>query len=88
MDLVQSFGVGGVVVALLGAVVTLVKIAISAERRVSGYWREAFQTSNAANAVLTGHLDRIVSTVDQMATTQRETLALVQAMAAEKRSAA
>jgi len=89
MDLAALLLTGGGVGATLAFTLALVRIAIGTERRRADDWKEAAQTSAVANTVLTGNMERLITTVEHLATAQRETLTLVQVMAArEPRSVA
>lgn len=72
--------------SILGFVIALVRIALSAERRRADDWRTAARTSAEANVVLTGHFDKLITSVEQLATSQREMMAVLQGMAAELRT--
>jgi hypothetical protein len=88
VTLVASLIQAGVVGAILTAIVALVRIAIGAERRRADDWRSAAQTSAAANAVLAGNVERLISSVEQLSASQREMLVLLQTIATPGRSAA
>lgn len=87
MDVVASLLTAGAVGTILTAIIALVRIALGAERRRADDWRTAAQTSAAANAVLSGNLDKLITSVEQQATSQREMMALLQKMADDRRSA-
>lgn len=84
MDIVSGLITAGVVGTILGGMITLVRIALGAERRRADDWRTAAQTSSAANTVLTGHVEKLIGSVEQLAATQREMMGLLQAMATER----
>lgn len=88
MDLVALLIQAGALTTVVGAMLALVRIAIGAERRRADDWRTAAQTSATANAVLTGHVEKLIASVEQLATSQRETLMLLRSMAPGTRSAA
>ena len=87
MDIVASLVTAGAVGTILTAIIALVRIALGAERRRADDWRTAAQTSAAANVILSGNLDKLITSVEQLATSQREMMALLQKMAADRRSA-
>ena len=88
MDVVASLITAGVVGTILTAMVALVRIALGAERRRADDWRTAAQTSSAANAVLSANIDKLITSEEQLATAQRETMSLLQTVAVDRRSAA
>ena len=88
MDILSSLITAGAIGTVLTGLIALVRIAIGAERRRADDWRTAAQTSAAANAVLTGHVETLIGSVNQLATAQREMMALLQTMAADHRGAA
>jgi hypothetical protein len=88
MTLVAALIQGGTVTAVLGFMLALVRIAIGSERRRADDWRTAAQTTAAANDILTGHVEALVSSVGQLTTSQREMMSLLQGMAHDGRSAA
>lgn len=81
MDLLQSLITAGVGAALVTGMVTLVRMAVGAERRRADDWRTAAQTHAEANRVMTGNLEKLISTVEQMANSQREMMGLLQKVA-------
>ena len=87
MDLLQSLITAGAVATISGLLVTLVRIAIGAERRRADDWRQAAQTSAKANEVLSSNVEKLVNTVEQMARSQNDMMALLQGLAAERRAA-
>lgn len=72
---------GGVIASLVGAMITLVRMAVSAERRRADDWRTAATTSAEANKVLSGNLEKLINTVDQMANAQHEMMQLLRKVA-------
>lgn len=84
VDIIVTAGVGS---GFIASVITLVKIALGAERRRADDWRTAAQTSAEANKVLAANVDKLVSSVEQMAASQREMLALLHALANDRRGA-
>lgn len=80
MDLLTSLITAGVVGTVITAMLALVRIALGAERRRADDWRTAAQTSSAANAVLSASIDKLSASVEQSTASQREMLALLQAM--------
>ena len=87
-DGVAPWLAGGGGAAFVWAVITLVKIAVAAERRRADDWHEAANTREAANLVMAGNVEKLIASVEQLATSQREILALVQSLATEHRGAA
>jgi hypothetical protein len=71
---------------ILGAIISLVRIALGAERRRADDWRTAAQTSAAAAAVFGGHVETLIGAMAQLSTAQREMMALLQTMATERRN--
>lgn len=88
MDLLASLIQAGVVGTILAGMLALVRIALGAERRRADDWRTAAQTTAATNAVLSANIDKLISSVEQLATSQREMMALLQTVATDRRSAA
>ena len=78
----------GLVATVLTAMLALVRIAIRAERGRADDWREAAKTTTAANSVLSTNVEKLIGSVEHLATSQREMLVLLQAMAGKDRSAA
>ena len=76
-------GAGGILATFLA----LVRIAIGSERRRADDWREAARTAVAANSVLSGNVEKLITSVEQLATSQRESLSLLQKLAAERQVA-
>lgn len=64
---------GGVTAVILWAAITLVRIAVAAERRRADDWREAAQTGAEANAVMNANVQKLIASVEQLAASQRET---------------
>lgn len=87
MDIIPTLITAGVIGTIMTGMIALVRIALGAERRRADDWRTAAQTSAAANAVLSGNIDKLVTSVEQLATSQREMMALLQSVAAERRGA-
>lgn len=88
MDLLASLITAGAVGTILTAMVALVRIALSAERHRADDWRTAAQTTAATNAVLSANIDKLIAAVEQLATSQREMMTLLQTVAAQRRDAA
>lgn len=89
MDLLPSLITAGVVGTILTGMLALVRIAVGSERRRADDWRTAAQTSSAANAVLGSQVEKLIGSVEQLATSQREIISLLQTMATDRpRSAA
>lgn len=78
----------GVVGTIATFTLALVRIAIRAERGRADDWREAAKTTSAANTVLSANVEKLIGSVEHLATSQREMLVLLQAMAGKDRSAA
>ena len=78
---------GGVTGVVLWAAITLGCIAVAAERRRADDWHEAAQTREAANLVMSANGEKLITSVEQLATSQREILALVQSLATARRGA-
>lgn len=85
MDILTSLITAGAFGTIIAGVITLVRIAIGAERRRADDWRTAAQTSAAANAILIGGQEKLIASVEHLATTQREMMALLQKVAAAER---
>lgn len=77
MDALTSIITAGVMTAIITGMLALVRIALGAERRRADDWRMAAQTTSAANAVLSTNVDKLVTSVEQMATSQREMMTLL-----------
>jgi hypothetical protein len=88
VNILTSLITAGALGTILAGVISLVRIALGAERRRADDWRTAAQTSAAANAILGGHVEKLIGSVEQLATSQREMMALLQTMATERRNAA
>lgn len=71
---------------IVAAIVTLVRIAVGAERRRADDWRETARTGAEANAVLSTNVEKLIVSVEQLAMSQRETLTLLHTLA-DRRSA-
>lgn len=84
MDILSSLITGGIATAILGAMLALVRIAVGSERRRADDWRTAAEKSLAANAVLGGLVEKLIGSVEQLATSQREMMSLLQTVAAER----
>lgn len=87
MELLPTLITAGVVGTILTGMLALVRIAVGSERRRADDWRTAAQTSGAANAVLANHVEKLIGSVEQLATSQREMMTLLQTMATERRAA-
>lgn len=74
-DVAPWLALAGVV---MGAVITLVKIAVAAERRRADDWRDAARTGGEANRVLSANMEKLITSVDNLASSQREILSLLQ----------
>lgn len=83
-SVLTALGAGGVITAM----VTLVRLAIGAERRRADDWRTAAQNTTAANTVLTANIDKLITSVEQLAKSQQQVLSMLQAMSTERREAA
>lgn len=88
MDTLTTLITAGALGTILTGMIALVRIALGAERRRADDWRTAAQTSAAANAILGGHVEKLIGSVEQLATSQREMMTLLQTVAAERRDAA
>lgn len=77
MDVVVT---AGVLATFIGAVITLVRMTVAAERRRADDWRTAAQTSSEANRVLSANIDKLIGSVEQLATSQREVVSLLQTL--------
>jgi hypothetical protein len=88
VNILTSLITAGAFGTILAGVISLVRIALGAERRRADDWRTAAQTSAAANAILGSHVEKLIGSVEQLATSQREMMAMLQTMAAERRNAA
>jgi len=88
MNILTSLITAGALGTIIAGIITLVRIAIGAERRRADDWRTAAQTSAAANAILNSHMEKLIGSVEQLATSQREMMALLQTVAADRRGAA
>jgi hypothetical protein len=88
VDTLTSLITAGGIGTILAGIITLVRIALSAERRRADDWRTAAQTSAAANAILGGQVEKLIASVEHLATTQREMMALLQKVAAAERGKA
>jgi hypothetical protein len=85
MDVVIT---AGALATFIGAVITLVRMTVAAERRRADDWRTAAQTSSEANRVLSGNIDKLIGSVEQLATSQREVVSLLQALTERDRRGA
>lgn len=85
-ELLPSLITGGVVASVLGTALALVRIALGAERRRADDWRDAAKTATAANALMSSNVDKLVDSVEKLATTQREMMVLLQQNIAARRS--
>lgn len=81
VDQLITAGAAGAVIA---GIITLVRIAVSSERRraddareSAAEWRDAAETLRAANDVLAVHVGKLVGSVEQLSTTQREMMGLL-----------
>lgn len=84
VDLAAVSVVGTVVTGLATGMIALVRIALSAERRRADDWRTAAQTSSAANAVMSANIEKLITSVEHLASSQRDTTALLQKVAADR----
>jgi hypothetical protein len=87
MDLVASLITGGVISVVLAGIITLVRIAIAAERRRADDWRTTANTSSEAYRVLSENVGKLLTSVEQLAVTTRETQALVRQLMTPERAA-
>jgi hypothetical protein len=78
--------VGGLLTALIGAAIKLVQMTVSAERRRADDWRTAAQTTAEANKVLTMNVDKLIASVEQLSSSQREMMLLLQRLDHERRA--
>lgn len=74
----------GVVGTILTAMVALVRIAVGAERRRADDARETSKTHAATNLILSTNIDKLIGSVEHLATSQREMLALLHTVAASR----
>ncbi len=88
MDAVSGILTATFTGSLITGIVVLVRIAIGAERRRADDWRTAAQTQSAANEVHSANIAKLIGSVEQLAASQREVLALLQAQSAKRRGAA
>lgn len=79
---------GGIAAAVLTAMLALVRIAVTTERGRANDWRDIAKTSNEANAVLSANVEKLITSIEQLATTQREMMSLLQTVASDRRGAA
>lgn len=84
MDFLPSLITGGIATAILSTFVVLVRIALGASEKRGDDWRTAAQTSAAANAIRDRQVEKLIGSVEQLATTQRDMMALLQTMATER----
>lgn len=84
--MLEHLSIAGAATAVLGFVLAMVKLAISAHKQRADDWRTSAQTSAEANMVLTGHFDKLIAISEQLAASQREMFSLLQSMAAELRT--
>ena len=88
MDFLASLITAGIVGTILTAMLALVRIALGAERRRADDWRTAAQTSAAANEILTANMDKLIGSHQELVVSQRDMMALLRTIAADRRSAA
>lgn len=88
MDIIAGLITAGVAGTIITGMIALVRIALGAERRRADDWRTAAQTSASANAVLSDNVAKLITSVEQLVTSQRDMMALLQTMATDRRSAA
>lgn len=86
MDAALIAIVGGLLTALIGAAIKLVQMTVSAERRRADDWRTAAQTTAEANKVLTMNVDKLIASVEQLSSSQREMMLLLQRLDHERRA--
>ena len=79
---------GGIVATILGTMLALVRIAIAAERRRADDWRDTAETREETNAVLSANIEKLISSVEQLAASQREILSLLRRSGERDRDAA
>lgn len=82
-----SGGFAAVLTILARVFLTLHRDVVEAERRRADDWRTAAQTQSATNEVHTANIAKLIGSVEQLAASQREVLALLQAQSAERRAA-
>lgn len=86
--MVAEMVAGGVVTAVLGSMLALVRIAVSTERGRANDWRDIAKTSSEANALLSANVEKLITSIEQMATSQREMMSLLQTVAGDRRGVA
>jgi hypothetical protein len=67
-----------------GGIVALVRIAVGSETRRANDWREIARTATEAATRNGEHVRELVTAVNQLAAAQRESLAILQAIQAER----
>lgn len=67
-----------------GGFVTLVRIAVGSESKRADDWRKIAETSTAAATTNGEHVRELVGAVNQLSAAQRECLAILQTMQAER----
>ena len=63
MDILATLATAGVAGTIAGFVIALVRIALRAERGRADDWRTAAQTSAAANAIFSAHVETLIGSV-------------------------
>ena len=92
-DLVSALITAGGFGVLITGVIALVRIAVGASERRADDWRTAAQTAAAANVLNSASIDKLIGSVEQLsasvqqlAATQRDMMALLQTVAADRRT--
>jgi hypothetical protein len=88
MGVVEALITAGAVGSFLTVLLALARVAVSAERRRADDWRHNAETSAAANAVNAGNIEKLITSVEQLATAQREMMSVLQRVAAERQGTA
>lgn len=87
-DTIGPWAAGGGIGVLLWFTIAMVKIAVAAERGRADDWRGTAKTREAANEVMSTNVQKLIASVEQLAASQREILALVKSLATDRRNAA
>ena len=87
-DDLAPWAAGGGVGIFLWFIVAMVKISVGAERRRADGWQETARIRETANDVMADNMQKLIASLGELATSQREILALVRSLATERRSAA
>lgn len=83
--LAAVFGTGGLFAAVLRYGYKMHVDAVSAEQRRADDWRTAAQTQSAANEVHSANIAKLIASVEQLSTSQREVLALLHSLTSSDR---